>query len=158
MLMAGASKAGLVAPALYRDAPLLREVWVANDAVTLLLAVPVLLVARRRASLGSARARLVWMGALHYALYDYGFYLLGAALNVLFLAYAAIVALAAWSLVLACFETDTHAVASRFRNPPARRVAAWMLFLGASLGTLWGASTSRPSSCASSRRWISPRW
>jgi hypothetical protein len=137
LLVAVACVAGLAAPRLYRDAPLIRDGWIANDAVTLFLALPVLVVASRRAAAGSLRAYLVWIGALHYVLYDYCFYVFGASLNALLLVYVAIVALASWSLVLGIAELDPRAVAATLRDPPARRVAAWMLFMAVGLGGTW---------------------
>lgn len=138
-LAAAASLAGLLAPELYRDEPLVRDGWRVNDAVTLLVALPVLLVARLRALRGSARARLVWLGALHYALYNYAFYLFGAVLNPLLLLYAAIVGLAIWSLGLGLAELDVARLAATFERPPQRRVAAWMLFVALGLTVTWTA-------------------
>jgi hypothetical protein len=113
LLAMAASIAGLVVPRLYRDAELLRDAWRVNDAVTLLVAAPVLLFARSAARDGSAPARLVWLGMLHYLSYDYGFYLFGAALNPLLLVYAAIVALSGWAIALSLGELDVDTVARR---------------------------------------------
>ena len=64
------------------------------DLVTLLVAVPALILSGRKARSGSVRAHLVWLGVVAYAGYNYAFYLFGAALNALFLVYAAILAIA----------------------------------------------------------------
>jgi hypothetical protein len=139
VLAAVAAISGLVAPQLYRDPALIREGWIANDAVTLLLALPVLVASARRARRGSMRARLVMIGATHYVLYDYGFYLFGATLNALLLVYASIVAVSAWALVLAMSRTDVAALAAAFHAPPARKVAGWMMFVSVGLSVVWTA-------------------
>lgn len=133
LLAALASIVGLLRPEIYRDPEVIAKAWQPNDAVTLLVAVPLLLWSSDRARNGSARGRLVELGALHYMLYDYAFYVFGAELNVLFLVYAAIVMTAGWSIVLALREIDLGTV-PRHR---ARGVAAWMLFVAAGLTATW---------------------
>jgi hypothetical protein len=139
LLAAAASLGGLLATRLYRDEALIRDAWIVNDAVTLLLVLPILLLAERRALAGSLRGRLVWLGALHYLVYNYCFYLLGATLNAFLLVYAAIVGLAGWSAGLVAADLDLRVVAAAFRAPPARRVAAWMLFVSVGLACTWTA-------------------
>lgn len=133
ILAALASIVGLSRPEVYRDPELISAAWRPNDAVTLLVAVPLLLWASGRARNGSVRGRLVELGALHYLLYDYAFYLFGAELNVLFLVYAAIVTCSGWAIVLALREIDLGTV-PRHR---ARGVAAWLLFVAAGLTATW---------------------
>jgi hypothetical protein len=50
---------------------------------------------------GSTRGMLIWLGLLAYALYNYAFYLFGAAFNALFLVYVAAFATPALALVAA---------------------------------------------------------
>jgi hypothetical protein len=123
ILAALASLLGLALP-VYRDEAILRIGFMVNDAVTLLLAVPLLFF---------ARTRLVRLGALHYMLYNYGFYLFGAALNALFLLYVAIVALTIWSLVQEVKDLELPAPG------PHRGVAAWMAFVALGLTIAWTA-------------------
>ena len=99
-LMAVQAVLGLAVPRLYRDIGWVRAAWTGNDAVTLVVAVPLLvgvLVAVRR---GSGRAVLVRAGLLAYAAYDYAFYLLRAELNALFPMYAVLAVLAVTTLVV----------------------------------------------------------
>jgi hypothetical protein len=49
------------------------------------VAVPILLVAMVLANRSSAQARLVWIGALAYTLYNFAFYVFGATFNDMFL-------------------------------------------------------------------------
>jgi hypothetical protein len=137
VLAAASSLAGLLWPGLYRDAEIVRAGWRANDVVTLLVAVPTLGIAGTRARAGSLAGQLVVIGALHYALYNFCFYLFGAALNPLLLVHAAIVGISLWALALALGELDLAALAGRFRDPPARRVAGWMALVSVGLATTW---------------------
>ena len=81
-LMATQALLGLLASGAYRDVAWIKATWFGNDLVTLLIAVPLLLGAMWSASRGSTRARLIWLGVLGYAVYNYTYYVLGAALNV----------------------------------------------------------------------------
>ncbi len=85
VLAAFASLGGLVLNGLYRDNAFVTTTWLGNDAITLFLAVPILVAAMTFAQRGSLRASLVWMGALDYMLYNHAFYLFGAAFNGFFL-------------------------------------------------------------------------
>jgi hypothetical protein len=81
-------------PAQYRDVEWIRATWYGNDWVTLAVAVPLMLIGRVRARAGSARGLLLWLGVMGYAAYNYAFYLFGAALNVFFPLYVALLVLA----------------------------------------------------------------
>lgn len=85
VLMAVQAATGMLVPGLYRGEAFALQAWRVNDPVTLIAAVPLtfasLMVARR----GSLRGLLVLLGAMQYALYNYAFYLFGAALNAHFL-------------------------------------------------------------------------
>lgn len=63
-------------------------------AVTLLVAVPLLVTGLILGSRGSRRGRLLWLAMLFSVMYSYLFYDVGAAFNVFFPAYVAIVGLA----------------------------------------------------------------
>src|SRR5687767_1322755 len=80
-LMLVQSILGLLFQEQYRDAEWIKATWFGNDWVTLILAVPLLIVAIIMANGGSRRGQLVWLGMLGYAFYNYAYYLFGAALN-----------------------------------------------------------------------------
>ena len=76
---------GLALPWLYRDDEAwILAAWRGNDAVTALLAAPLLSVATLRAARGSTRGLLLALGALWYCFYNGAYYLFGAALGVFF--------------------------------------------------------------------------
>ena len=93
ILAALTSIGGLLRPDLYRDNLFVKTTWLGNDAVTLFIAVPILIAALVYSAKGSSKGQLIWMGMLDYMLYNYAFYLFGAAFNVFFLLYAALLAL-----------------------------------------------------------------
>lgn len=141
--MAAQALLGLVFRDQYRDAEPIRSTWPGNDGVTLLLALPLLAGASLRARRGSTRGVLVWLGVLGYAVYNYAFYLFGAALNTFFLLYVAAFVLAALGLIRALADLDVQQVASSFR--PAARVRALgggLVAIGAGLAAVWVAMWS----------------
>ena len=123
-----ASLGGLLLPNLYRDTEFYRLVWQNNDGVTLVLAVPALLVAIRRTDRGSRRAHLIWLGLLVYLFYNYAFYLFGAAFNWFFLLYVAIFALSVYALALGLWHLDTVTLSHWFEEKtPVRWIAAFLV-------------------------------
>lgn len=133
-----ASVAGMAAPGLYRDNLLVRSGWLGNDAVTLFIAVPCLLASTWAARGGSARARLLWLGVLDYLLYNFAFYLFGAAINPLFLVYAGLFALSTFTLVAALVSLEVNTVAAGvLGGGRPRAVAVWMALVGTLLGAFW---------------------
>ena len=75
---------------------------IAQDAVTLFIAIPLLLIAFRRTLGGSVRARFLLAGVLGYFLVTYLFYLVMGMYNALFLVYTALLGLTffAFSMVM----------------------------------------------------------
>jgi hypothetical protein len=143
-LMALTSGSGLFAPGLYRDNALVAAGWYGNDLVTLVVAVPLLVVALLGAWGGSRRAYLVWMGLLAYAIYNYAFYLFGAAFNVLFLVYAALLVLSAFALVFGLVGLNAEALHDRVQTAlPRRRVASFLGGVAAALGSFYVALAVR---------------
>lgn len=130
ILAAITSLGGLLRPDLYRDNAFVRTTWLGNDAVTLFLGVPILVLSLVYARRGSLRARLVWMGALDYMLYNYAFYLFGAAFNVFFLLYVALLDLCLFALIFALPNIEPGAIAARFSpRTPVRWIGGYFLFV-----------------------------
>ena len=137
VLMVVQAGLGLGRPVLYRDVDCVRATWFGNDMVTLLLAAPVLTCSLALAHRGSVQARLVWMGGLAYGIYNYSFYLLGAALNVHFPLYALAVVASGLALILAVRDTDVDLARAHLRRAPSRGVAAYLLFVAVGLTSVW---------------------
>lgn len=133
------SAIGVFAPEVYRDrSAWFRSVWIGNDWVTLVVAVPILVVALVLARRGSTRAELVSFGGVGYLLYNYAYYLLGARLNALFPAYVVLWVTSLFVLILALAPLDAESLARRFSGGIRERlVAAYMLFTGVGLTFAW---------------------
>jgi len=139
MASIGASVAGLSMKDLYQD----DTSWATaalrgGDLVTLVVAVPILLLAMLLASRGSSRARLVWIGALAYTLYNFAFYVFGAAFNDLFLVHVVAFSSSIFALIATTTSLDVSAIARGYRTrAPVRAVAAFLVLVGVVFATLW---------------------
>src|ERR1044071_3889065 len=119
-----ASAGGLFWNGLYRDNTLVTAAFRGNDLITLVVAVPGLLIALRMIRRGSARAHLVGLGLLAYMLYNYVFYLYGAAFNRFFLLYVALVALSITALIISISSLDVQSISQAFLpRTPVRWIA-----------------------------------
>lgn len=131
---------GLLFREQYRDAEWILATWLGNDLVTLAIALPILaasasLTSTRR---GSARTLLLWLGTLAYALYNYAYYLFGAALNAFFPLYLAALISAALALIRALFAISPSDIALQFSpHTPARFVGGYFVFVGVTLAGTW---------------------
>jgi hypothetical protein len=137
-LMVAQAATGIAFPRLYRDVGFALDAWRINDPVTLLVASPIALASLVLAGRGSARALLVLLGTMQYALYNYAFYLFGAALNAHFLLYVAAFVAAGLALIAGLLALDVGAI-GRALSPrlPARPLAGYLVFWGAALGIAW---------------------
>ena len=123
---------------LYHDNDLVVAAWQGNDIVTLFLVVPVLLLSLFFMRQNSAKARLFWMGSLWYMIYNYMFYMFGAAFNVFFLLYIAIFTLSVYALIFVLIKTDPIAMSQLFSiRTPVKWIGGFMIFFAVLLGTLW---------------------
>lgn len=138
VLAALASAGGLLLPHLYRDNLFVKSAWYGNDWVTLVVAVPVLLASIWWARRGSLRAQLVWMGVLDYMLYNFAFYLFGAAFNAFFLLYVALFTLSIIALIYGLLGIDAEAIRQRFNDgTPVKWISGYMVFIAMGLGSVY---------------------
>lgn len=135
VLMAAASAGGLFIGDLYRDNVLVTSGWYGNDLATLTLAVPAMAVSLILSRRGSLRAQLVWLGMLFYTLYNYAFYLFGAAFNSFFLLYTALFTLSIFALILGVYSVDVNTVSKQFKpETPVKVISGFMIAVAALLG------------------------
>src|SRR3954453_3303310 len=134
-----ASIGGLAVHGLYTD----DTTWATaalrgGDLVTLVLIVPGLIAATLLARRGSVRALLVWGGLLGYGVYNFAFYVFGAAFNDLFLLHVIAFSASVFALIAWATQLDTAAIARRFDvRTPHRAVAVLLIALAAVFATLW---------------------
>ena len=133
-----ASAGGLFIDELYRDNSLITSAWHGNDFVTLVIAIPLMVTSLKFAMRGSQKAQLVWIGTLGYMLYNYIFYLYGAAFNQFFLIYVLLFTLSIYALVFTMTKIDATAVSQEFREvTPVKWISGYMMFFAVLLGVLW---------------------
>jgi hypothetical protein len=138
VLMLVQSLTGLFMSTHYRDIDWIKATWFGNDLITLVVAGPLLLTGLIASARGSVRGLLIWLGTVGYALYNYAFYLFGAALNVFFVLYVVAVVLAAIALILAVSQIDAASVAASFRSgTPVRTVGGCLVFVAIGLAFVW---------------------
>jgi len=134
-----ASIGGLAVHGLYRD----DTAWATaalrgGDLVTLVVVVPALIATMLLARRGSSRALLVWAGLLGYGVYNFAFYVFGAAFNDLFLAYVVAFSASIYGLVTLVVNTDVGAIGGRFgERTPRRLVGVFLIAIAAVFGALW---------------------
>lgn len=135
ILMVLASICGIFINDLYQDNFLVISGWYGNDLVTLLLAVPLLVISLALSRLGSKRAQLVLLGMLFYTLYNYAFYLFGAAFNILFLIYVALFTLSIFALIFGVFSLNLDIIAEQFSpSTPTKKISVYMAIVALLLG------------------------
>ena len=137
-LMILQSVLGLVFQAQYRDVEWIKAMWFGNDSVTLVVAAPLLVIALLMARRGSVQALLLWLGLVGYGVYNYAYYLLGAALNAFFLLYVVAFVLSAVTLIVALSRLDvSHVAASFLETTPVRVIGGYLAFVGFGLASVW---------------------
>ncbi len=138
VLALAASLGGLILKGLYLDNAFVTTTWLGNDAITLVLAVPILVIAMLLARRGSRRAYLIWMGALDYMLYNYAFYLFGSTFNAFFLIYATLVGLSIFALIFGLAGLDASHIRAQFaERTPVRLIGGYFLFVALGLGLVY---------------------
>jgi hypothetical protein len=137
VLAAVASVICMLFPAVYRDKGWTEGAF-GNDLVTLVMAVLVLAPAIIYSARGSVRARLVWLGALYYMLYNFAFYVFGIPVTRLYLPWIALFTLSGFALVLGLGNLDVEAIARRFSpRTPTRWIAGYLFVAAALVSFLW---------------------
>jgi len=138
LLMIGQSVLGLVFPEQYRDLEWVRTTWFGNDWVTLVLAVPLLSAGLLFEQRGSVRGRLLWLGVLGYGVYNYAFYLFGAALNAFLPLYIILFLLSLIALIFSLSEINVSQIATRFDSKtPVRIIGGYLVLIALGLTLTW---------------------
>jgi len=106
--------------------------------VIMVLAVPILFTSMYFAARNSARALVVWLGAVAYIIYQAVLFLFGSPFNSLFLIYVALLSLGFWSAVVLMQQIDLLAFSARFDGRlPARGIAIYVVVLAALNAVVW---------------------
>jgi hypothetical protein len=123
---------------LYRDNVLVTATFRGQDMVTLVVAVPLLLLGLVWEMRGSLRGRVLWLGMLFYAMYAYLFYAVAAAFNQFFLLYVATFGLPLYALLFSVPRLDLTQLGAAMGGRAARIVAVtYTSAVALGLGLLW---------------------
>jgi hypothetical protein len=130
LLVALTAVAGLFWPPTYAgESPYSRAGGYASDLVDLILVVPILLLSGIMACRGSVPARLVWLGAQGYLLYNFVIYAFGVHFNPLFLVYSATLSLCLYATVFSLPFLPLERIAQAYAPRAPRKTIAIVLFL-----------------------------
>jgi len=138
VLAAFASFGGVFYSELYRDNEFIKAVWLGNDIVTLCVVIPIMAGALIFTLRNSLRAQMIWMGTLWYLVYNYIFYMYGAAFNKFFMLYVMIFTLSVYALIIALMKIDKQALAAKIRpDIPVKWISGFMIFFAVFIGGMW---------------------
>jgi hypothetical protein len=120
------------------DTPIVALGFKMADAVTLGLAIPLLVLALVFYRHGSLRGGILLAGVLAYFLYNYSSLALGAAYNNMFLVYVAVMALSLFAFVIALGAFDPAALMTHFLPTlPQRGIGLYLIVSGVILLLIW---------------------
>lgn len=110
---------------------------IAQDYVTLFLAIPFFIASLYFALKGSLRARFVFLGTVSYLFLTYLFYLNMAMYNALFLVYVVLLGATFFTLILSLSSVDVSSFHTTFKHVPAK-FTGWFLVVNSMLiGLMW---------------------
>ncbi len=148
LLLAIATGSGLFVRGLYRDTPYSVAQVLGQDAITLGVVLPTLVMSALLTWHGSQRARIVWLGALAYMVYTYVGYAFDVRFNPLFLVYVALLGCSTYALIGGLVTTDWTGVQASFNGrTPVKTVSIYLAVLATLFYLLW-LSDALPASLA----------
>lgn len=124
----------------YRDNRLITSVWQGNDLVTLFVACPLLLHTSLNLHKRLLNDRVLWLGVTWYFVYNYFFYLYGAAFNVLFIFYILVVILSLLSFIFGLVELVISIKADLYPSLSKRTLVisrSFLIFFSTLMGFAW---------------------
>ncbi len=111
---------------------------IAQDYVTLLMGIPLLILSLFWARSGSIKGRYLLAGTLAYFLVTYLFYLMMALYNSLFLVYTGLLGTSFFALALTLLSFDLDAIPDLFSSKtPTKWTGGFLIFNSLAIGLLW---------------------
>ena len=111
---------------------------IAQDYVTILLAIPLLATGLVWAGKGSLRGRFLLAGTLGYFLVSYLFYLVMGMYNVLFLIYVMLTCLSFFAFSLTLLSFEPQKLSERFtEKAPVNSTGIFLILNGVAIGIMW---------------------
>ena len=110
----------------------------AQDFVTLLLGIPMLIIALIMSLKGQLRGRLLLAGTLGYFLYTYMSYSFLAMYNYMFLAYVLLMSASFFAFVLTLMSFDVQSLSRSFAEEfPVRLIGGVLIFVAVGIALMW---------------------
>ena len=111
---------------------------IAQDIVTLLIGIPLLVISMILFKKGSLQGKLLLSGTLAYFLYTYASFAFGAAYNILFLVYVSLFSLSLFAFIFALMEIDLPTLPKHFSSGlPRRTISIFLFVVGSFLLLAW---------------------
>jgi hypothetical protein len=111
---------------------------IAQDIITIILGIPMLLISLVLARRGSLKGRLLLTGTIGYFLYAYISYTFLSMYNALFLVYVVLMSTSLFAFLLCIMSIDIAALKSCFSPKlPVRFIGGFQLFIAFMLCTMW---------------------
>jgi hypothetical protein len=139
-LLAVSSVAGLIYGRLgwYDAGATMFPALIGQDAVALLLGLPLLVGSAALARRGSTRGLLCWMGALFYVAYFWYFYVVGIRFTPLLPVYIVLVSMGMYGALYLFFSLDLNDVRAHFdARTPTRLIGGFLMAVAVAFGGLW---------------------
>lgn len=122
-----ASIIGLLYPTVIYPTADLRQAYVINDALNLIIGLPILLGSIWLARRGRMVGLLLWPGGLLYGLYNYTAYIFGMPLRFNVIAYLVIALLSVYALVELLKNMDKQAIQAQIAQTIPAKTTGWLL-------------------------------
>lgn len=124
---------------LYRnDSVSLAAQAIAQDIVTMILSVPLLIISLYLSRKGLLKGKLLLAGAIGYFLYTYTSYSFLMMYNQLFLIYVAIMSASFFAFTLVMMSFDLEGLSSCFSPKlPVKFIGGFLIFFGVAIGLMW---------------------
>jgi hypothetical protein len=111
---------------------------IAQDYVTLFIAIPLLILSFFKAREGSLKGRYLFAGTLGYFLVTYLFYTVMGMYNVMFLTYVILMGASFYSFILIILSFDTNALQNSFKpSTPIKITGGFLVFNSIVIGLMW---------------------
>jgi hypothetical protein len=111
---------------------------IAQDIVTLLMGIPLLLISLSISNKGLIKGRLLLTGTLAYFLYTYTSYSFLAMYNPMFIIYVILISTSFFAFTLMMMSFDMKSLSSHFDNKlPVKAIGGFILFLSIAVALMW---------------------
>lgn len=138
ILLAVAAGSGVFVLGLYRDTTYLVVQARGQDAITLFVVLPAMVISAFLAVRGSQRARLVWLGGLIYLVYTYVGYAFAVRFNPLFLVYVALLGCSTYALIGGLVSTDRMGIKAGFTlNTSIKALSIYLVVIAGLFYLIW---------------------